>query len=232
MMTKKVASLILALAMCASLCVPALAVDGTPRIKNYTKEETQNYAQEYVNQVWIHEFGAQNNPDENFADAVARGSFYTQSPKRYIPDYTERKEDAFPIQEYTYDRTGQPTRDVTVTYTNSTSVEWTISGALKGTAEFNVIKTKVSAEVGIGVARSSTVGSAASSSVPYELVGGKIYSITIYAHGVDTVGAIEYYWTDIDGNSGYKTEPISALLPYASYTATNGIHFGPARVIG
>ena len=58
---------------------------------------------------------------------------------------------------------------MTVTYTNSSSVDWTISGALKGDAEFKVINTKVSAELGLGVSRSSVVGSAASSTVPYSL---------------------------------------------------------------
>lgn len=224
----KLVSLVLALVMCLTLAVPAMAADGNPQVKNYSSEETQRCAQEYVDQIWNNNFAVSGRSNVFVPDASTRGSFYTEYPNRYIPDYAIRKENAFPIQEYTYDRTGQPTKDVTVTYTNSTSVEWSVSGALKGAAEFAVIN----AEMSIGVARSSTVGSSASSSVPYSLKGGHIYSITIYAHGVDTVGAIQYRWNDIDGNSGYITRPVSALLPYATYTKTSGIHFGPALIIG
>lgn len=230
-MFKKLTSLSLAIILCLLCCIPAFAADGAPQIKNFTPEETKQYAQDYVNQLLRDAYGDVNSNTQSNNEIVTHGSFYTEYLDGYTSNYTVRKEDAFPIQEYTYDRTGQPTGQVTVTYTNTTTVEWTWTGGTSGEAEFKVISAGVKLAGSFSVARSSTVGSSASSSTQYTLQGGKTYSITIYAHGVATTGAARYKWNDIDGNSGTRYETVSAVLPYSSYTKTSGIHFGPAVII-
>lgn len=230
-MLKKLTSLSLAIILCLLCCIPAFAADGAPQIKNFTPEETKQYAQDYVDRLLRDKYGDANLNTQSNNEIATHGSFYTEYLDRFNPNHVERKLDAFPVQEYTYDRAGQPTGDVTVTYTNSTTVEWTCSGGISGEAEFKILAKGVKATANVSVARSSTVGSAASSTSTYTLQGGRKYSITIYAHGVTTTGAAVYKWNDINGNSGEREVAISALLPYATYTKTNGIHFGPAVVI-
>lgn len=219
-MFKKITAMTMVLTMLFTLSVSALAADNV-HVKNYTPEEIATIAQTYVdnksNNVLLH------------SNSKNIGVGYTVI-REYRPSVTNKKLDAFPIQEFTYDRTGQPTSEVQVSYTNNTSVSWAVSGGIDSTVSvFNLIKGKVN----FNVARTSVVGASAHSSVPYTLAGNKKYSITIYAHGVDTSGVFvrEYYDYD-DVLVQTENVPASALLPFTSYTQTNGIHFGPAIVIG
>lgn len=228
-MKKRILCLVLSIVMCASLCIPAVCATGEPAVKNYSTAEIQEYAQNYVDQLWMSHYGsaAKSKP----SGMGPKGSFYTEVLHHYEPDMTVIKHDAFPLQTFTYDRSNQPTGSVTVTYTQGQAVEWTISGQANGQAEFNLIQTKVTAELGVSVARTASTSSGCSSTCEYILPGGGKYSITIYAHGVATTGGMVYYWTDITGRSGYDPRPMSALLPYAQYSQTSGIHFGPLESI-
>lgn len=197
-----------------------------PDVRNITSEEVQAYAQAYTDALYGDAYGKSGNEG-----ALPKGSFHSMAVHHYDPNYSVVKYDAFPIQHFTFDRTGQPTGQVTVTYSNNVTVVWSISGTASADAEFRAIAAKIGGELGIAVGKSSTIGSNGAASANYTLQGDRTYSITIYAHGAATSGGMVYYYTTIDGQSGYTTIPVTASLPLASYSPANGIHFGPAVVV-
>ncbi|GEB31274.1 hypothetical protein NST23_26385 [Brevibacillus sp. FSL K6-0770] len=191
-------------------------------VRYYSDSEIQKIAQEQTNNEWQSNFGKSS---KNIAPRS--DSMYKEWPVSYVPSYTENKRDAFEIAEFSFDTRDEAgsTTELTVSYNESSTVQWTISGGLSAKAEFNVIAVEVEASVNGSVARASSTSEGIGASKKYNLYTGRTGSIKIYAHGVRTGGAVKYKWQDVSGNSGFKTRTVNARLPYSEYD-TGKIHFG------
>lgn len=122
-------------------------------VRYYSDSEIQKIAQEQTNNEWQSNFGKSS---KNIAPRS--DSMYKEWPVSYVPSYTENKRDAFEIAEFSFDTRDEAgsTTELTVSYNESSTVQWTISGGLSAKAEFNVIAVEVEASVNGSVARASS----------------------------------------------------------------------------
>lgn len=149
-------------------------------------------------------------------------SFISKHPIKYISDYQTKEREAFELGEVSFDTRGEKnSSSITLSYTESQNVEWTISGDAESDVNFRLIEAKISA----GISRKSSTSSAIGASITKTIKGGKTGCMKIYAQGVKTGGAIEYKYTDVSGHSGTFKKHIRATLPLTRYDKFS-VHFG------
>lgn len=191
--------------------------------------ETKNVSVDYYSDSEINEINNLSTTESNNAKinpAIMSSTTYVEYPVSYNPSTTKIKYEGFEIGTISFDTRDEdyPTT-LSLTYQESQTVSWSISGTVSATAEFNVIATKVEATVSATVATSSSTGTAIGASITKTINPDKYGYIKVYAHGVNTSGAVKYRWYDRLGNSGYINKQISAKLPLDYYNQFS-VHFG------
>jgi len=197
--------------------------------ESYSKEEIQNAA-EKENEKRLTELKA-NHSDaktmEQNKDAELMGTFYTEWPVDYDPDYTEYDKDAYKIGQANFDTRGEvgDSTNITATYSEQTSVAWTISGTAEASAEFKVLSNGVEASVSVTVSRQTSTSENVGFSKDYSVATGEQGYIRVYAPAYNTGGAMKYNWEDREGNTGSNYKFVTSTVP-TEVTSTD-VTFGP-----
>jgi len=95
-----------------------------------------------------------------------------------------------------------------------------IAYGAEGSAEFTLFAQKATAKLSASVSKTSTISSSISVTLPVPLKTNSFPTVSIYAWGIQTGGAMKYAWSDVSGGSGYTTKSVAAMLPYTNYNGT------------
>lgn len=186
-------------------------------LDNINKESNEEYYKQFFNDL--------KTMNNNNIIRPRGGTFYTEVPRSYTSTKKETKNDAFILAKFSFDTRGTKGGKLTTSVNHSKTINWQFTGNIESEAgAFNVIKAKI----GGSISRSSQVSKGIGGSMEYNIPGGKVGWVGVYAHGTRTVGNVRVEWWDRAGNHGFKNVPVTATMPYTKTQSAN-IHFG--RVI-
>lgn len=216
-MSNKVLMILLIL-FCFVLPITSLAVEKNTEYDSYSTEEIKQITQ-HTDEAILKRDKSLNKVDNT--SITPYGTFYNEYPVSYNPNYVSFDRYAFTIGTAYFDTRGEYGNSTTIkaTYSEQTTVNWSVSGTISASAEFNVLAAGVKAEASTTVSRSSSTSTRIGWSKDYNVATGRTGYIRIYAPGTKTGGAIKYKWNDRSGNSGYNYKQIVSTLP----NSTTGI---------